>query len=364
MAEAGDKTEAPTPRRRADAAERGQVARSTDLNSSVMMLGAVLLLGVSGESMFGGLATVLERNLSAELLSDVRPDQLFNQIVIDLISFASILAPLSVGLCVIAIAVNVFQTGIRLSPARLKPNLKALNPLSGLQRLFSGGRGFVHALIGVVKLVLVSCVAYSAIHDQMGEIILIAGLSHERAFVAGMSMIYDVALRVSVALVILAILDLAYQRWKHEQDLRMTKQEVKDEMKKMDGDPLVKSRRRQIQTQRALQRLGRSVPTADVVVTNPTHVAVALKFESDKAPAPVVVAKGADLLALKIRQLAIENGVPIIQRPPLARAMYKSCEVGQMIPEQFYATVAEILAYVWELTGRTRAKAREYASAR
>ena len=157
-------------------------------------------------------------------------------------------------------------------------------------------------------------------------------------------------------LLVLAIIDYAYQRFKNERDLRMTKQQVKEEMKRMDGDPLIKQRRRQLARQMLEQKIKKDVPTADVIVTNPTHYAIALKYDADKMGAPRVVAKGKDFLALKIREIAIENGVPILERPPLARALYKTVEVGQEIPERFYSAVAEILAYVYELSGKIKSK--------
>jgi len=161
---------------------------------------------------------------------------------------------------------------------------------------------------------------------------------------------------VGLVLFALAILDYAYQRYRIEQSLKMSKQEVKDEMRSMDGDPKIKARRRQIALQRIIQRIKKDVPTADVVVTNPTHFAVALQYDSKTMHAPKVVAKGQDLIALRIREIAVASGVPILERKPLARALYKMCEVGQEIPEEFYSTVAEILAYVYELSGKMKEK--------
>jgi flagellar biosynthetic protein FlhB len=161
-------------------------------------------------------------------------------------------------------------------------------------------------------------------------------------------------MRIATVLLVLAILDYLYQRFRIEKELKMTKEEVKEEMKRMEGDPKIKSRRRQIAQQAAMQRLKKDVPTADVVVTNPTHFAVALKYDPTGMAAPRVIAKGQDFLALKIREIAAEAGIPILERPPLARTLYRTVEVGQEIPEQLYAAVAEILAYVYELTGKSR----------
>ena len=164
---------------------------------------------------------------------------------------------------------------------------------------------------------------------------------------------FELCMQLSAALLVLALLDLAWQRYRHERDLRMTKEEVKDEMRSMEGDPAVKRRRRQLQLQLAMQRLQRDVPTADVVVTNPTHVAVAIGYDVETMAAPKVVAKGADHIAIRIRQIAAQHGIPIVERKPLARALFEAVDVGQYIPEKFYKAIAEILAYVYELTGRS-----------
>ena len=172
---------------------------------------------------------------------------------------------------------------------------------------------------------------------------------------------FELGIKLAAALIILALLDYAWQRYKHERDLRMTKEEVKDEMRSMEGDPNIKRRRRQVQLQIAMQRLQKDVPTADVVVTNPTHIAVAVRYDTETMIAPRVVAKGADYMALRIRQIASEFGIPIVEKKPLARALYESVEPGDYIPERFYRAIAEILAYVYELTGRTPKKVQQEA---
>jgi flagellar biosynthetic protein FlhB len=175
-----------------------------------------------------------------------------------------------------------------------------------------------------------------------------------QAFALGASIVYAVGLRVAALLLVLAIVDYTYSRFRNETKLRMTKQEVKEEMRRMEGDPKIKQRRRQIAYQMASKRLAKDVPTADVIITNPTHFAIALKYDAATMHAPKVVAKGQDLLAQKIREIAIAHGIPIIERKPLARALYRLVEVGKEIPEQFYSAIAEILAYVYELSGKLR----------
>jgi flagellar biosynthetic protein FlhB len=266
------------------------------------------------------------------------------------------LAPLLLVALIIAIAANILQVGLFFSTKRLQPNLAALNPFKGLGKLLGGGQGFGHLALNVVKIALLGFVAWSAIHSRAGEIVNSQQLTFMQSFGLGATVVYSVAMRVGILLLVLAIVDYAYQRWRVERKLKMTKQEVKDEMRRMEGDPQIKQRRRQIALQRVYQKIKKDVPTADVVVTNPTHFAIALKYDSTEMHAPRVVAKGADLLALRIREIAAANGVPIVERPPLARALYKLVEVGQEIPEQFYSAVAEILAYVYELSGKAKAR--------
>lgn len=181
-------------------------------------------------------------------------------------------------------------------------------------------------------------------------------MGYLEAFGLGASIVYSVGMRVALLLLVLAILDYGYQKFRNEQELKMTKQEIKEEMRRMEGDPKVKQRRRQVAMQLISKRLKRDVPTADVVVTNPTELAIALKYDGAEMRAPKVVAKGQGHMARRIREIAIEHGVPIVERRPLARAMYRMVEVGQEIPEEFYSAVAEILAYVYELTGKLKAR--------
>ena len=202
------------------------------------------------------------------------------------------------------------------------------------------------------KLTLVIVVVYCAVKDQLDEIVFALSLDFMAVFGLAAHIAFRLGIALGVVLLVLALFDFAYQRYRHEKDLKMTKEEVKDEMRSMEGDPVVKRRRREVQMQLAVQRLRQAVPQADVVVTNPTHVAVAIRYDAETMVAPKVTAKGADHLAQRIRQIAAAAGVPILERPPLARMLYADVDVGREIPERLYQAVAEILAYVYELTGR------------
>jgi flagellar biosynthetic protein FlhB len=350
----GDKTEAPTARRRQEAREQGNIARSPDLTAAVLLIGGLLLLRWYGERVIVALHSVLAEMMSGASFTDFSPVRVGPQIVYCFAIVGIALAPVLGGICLLVILVNLAQVGLNFNPGRLTPNFAALNPTRGLGRVFSMGQGGMHLLMNLLKVVLVGLVAYSAIGSRLGQIVSVQQYTFTQIFGIGCDLVFAIGIRVGVLLLVLAILDYFLQRYRNEQQLKMTKQEVKDEMRRMEGDPLIKRRRRQIAMQRAMQKLKKDVPKADVVVTNPTHVAVALKYEQNAMRAPRVIAKGADYMAMRIRELAVEAGVPIVERAPLARAIYRMVDVGEEIPEQFYAAVAEILAYVYELTGKMR----------
>jgi flagellar biosynthesis protein FlhB len=351
--EFGDKTEAPTPRRRQEAREQGNVARSADLCAAVLLIGMLILLNWYGGGVVKALRSVMNSTLGAGSVGDLSIAGTTQGALKSVVHVGMSLLPVFAGAMLIAITVNIAQVGLHLNTKRLQPNLAALNPFKGFGKLF-GGKGKVQIVLNLLKLILVTWVAWSAVGGRLGQIVTAQNLDLLQAFALGCEMVWAIGIRIGVVLLILALLDYGYQKWHTEQELKMTKQEVKEEMKRMEGDPKIKSRRRQIAIQMLTQKLKKDVPTADVVVTNPTHYAVALKYDQGQMGAPKVVAKGQDFLAQRIREIAIEAGVPILERPPLARALYQSVEVGQEIPEKFYATVAEILAYVYELTGKVK----------
>jgi flagellar biosynthetic protein FlhB len=257
-----------------------------------------------------------------------------------------------------AILLTLFaQVGPLLTGQPLVPTLSKISPLSGLKRLFSV-RSAMLAASSFGKLLVVAAVAYATLAASAAAVIYAFAFDFHDMLRLGADLMFDLGIKLAAALFILALFDLAWQRFRHERDLRMTKEEVKDELRSMEGDPQIKRRRRQLQFQMAMQRLRRDVPTADVVVTNPTHYAVAIRYDADTMSAPKVVAKGADYVALRIRQIAAEFGIPIVERRALARALHDSVEVGQYIPERFYRAIAEILAYIYELSGRSLRRRR------
>jgi len=353
MPDSGEKTEEPTPRRIQEARDEGNVARSQDLSAAVALMAAMLLLMVMGNDIFAAFRALLRSMLGAEWGNTAtRPSDIAQILAVAGMAAARIALPIALALFAAGIVANVMQVGFLVTLKPLTPNLNKLSPLKGLKNLFSR-RAAMRMVMSLLKVFIVVSIAAVVIMIDMPKALALIRLEPGPLLVAASGLVIGMALKIGAVILLLAIMDFIYQRWQHQQDLRMTKQEVKEEWKRMEGDPLVKQRRSKVARQLALQRISADVPTADVVVTNPTHFAVALKYD-DSMAAPKVVAKGADYLAMRIRQIAAANEIPMVERPPLARSLYRHVEVGQEIPAKFYAAVAEILAYVYRLrrTGR------------
>ncbi|HMQ14998.1 MAG TPA: flagellar biosynthesis protein FlhB [Phycisphaerae bacterium] len=343
--DAGERTEQPTPRRRQEAREKGNIPRSIDLTGAAALLGGLLLLAALGRGMFERLLS-LTRGI--ERASDVRLDGLASWLGETGRMAAALVLPFLLLILVLSLVVGLAQTGGAFVWKRLTPKLDALNPANGVKRLFS--MDAVQRLgLGLVKIALVGVIAWHTLWEHLPHLLGATGISPMGVLYVGADATWTLALRLGLVLLIVGVIDLLIQRWKVERSLRMTRQEVRDEMKNMDGDPLLKQRRRQLQARLAMQRLQVDVPRASVVVTNPTEYAVALRYDEETMSAPRVVAKGRDWLALRIRLIAEQNHVPVVERPPLARALYASLDVGQEVSPQFYRAVAEVLAFVQRL---------------
>lgn len=343
----GEKTEQPTAKRLADARQKGQIAKSADLSSAMLLTSVLVMLVALGAGFLESAGTLMRRTLGGEMLGPAGPAQI-NELLLTLIRIAW---PALAVAFLIAYVVHFVQVGWLLSAKPLQPKFKQFHIVKGLGKMVSR-RNWVKGLINVGKLALVGGVAVLFVRANLHEIAALPVLHLTGAIAVFGGLMIELALWALLLLILLGVLDYLYQRWQHTEDHKMTKQEVKDERKNMDGDPAMK--RRQLDFGRAIlnQQMRKSVPSADVVVTNPTHFAVALKYEHGSWNAPRVVAKGADFMAMQIRYIAAANGVPIIERPPLARALYYQCEIGQEIPSDLYEAVAELLAYVYRLDGR------------
>jgi flagellar biosynthetic protein FlhB len=349
--QSGEKSFDPTPHRRQQAREEGQVAYSQDLGSAALLVVGVLILRHWGAAIVDKSVHFMEHQLGT--VGPLAIDQA--DVVVTshslLYNFGLALLPI-LGLLAVAGALsNILQIGLLFVPDRLQPDLSRLSLLAGLKRILSL-QGIVRLGFGLFKMMIVAAVAGVVIYNRWDAVLHASELpAGELAkFLVDISL--TTALWVGIALVALAILDFGFQRWRFEQDLRMTHQEIREEMKNLQGDPQIIARRRSIQRQMALNRIGDKVPKADVVVTNPTELAVAIQYEPETMAAPIVVAKGAGVLAQRIRRLALEHNIPVVERKPLAQLLYKEVDVNRPIPDQSYAAVAEVLAYVYQLKGK------------
>ena len=347
-----ERTEAPTGRRREEARQQGQIARSPDLTSATVMLAGILLLRQFGLMMFVRFTDAMETMLSAHIGSNpTRPDDVGTELLFAMRAAALIGAPILVGIMLVALLVSFAQVGFIFSGQVFDLNFGKFNPIRGLQKLLDMRSG-VRLVMSLAKLSVIVLIAGTFVLNDLPMILHLSQLEPLPMFSNAADLVYDLAIKLLSVLLTLAAADYFYQRWQIERDLRMTKEEVKEEMKRMDGDPVVKQRRARIARQLALQRLNRDVPRADVIVTNPTHFSIALLYDTKTMRAPKVIAKGADFLAMQIRQIATVHHIPMVERRELAQALYKNVEVGQEVPPELYNAVAEILAYVYRINGR------------
>ena len=348
----GDKTHEATPHRRDQAREQGQVPRSQDFTSAATLVGASLaLMYLGGEiaQFLGELASNQLGQFAGHQADPVLAVTQWNDVVN---RFGKVILPFFSVLVVLTVAINIFQVGFLLVPERLLPDIKRVDPIKGFSRVFSVAN-FVRLLFGIFKIAIVATIGGVVMWSKKGTILGISNLEVPQVALVVTQLTLQTCLWIGGALLVLALFDLSFQRWKYEQDLRMTTQEVKEEMKSLQGDPQTIQRRKLVQRELIAKRLSSSVPGSDFVVTNPTELAVAVKYDPTQMPAPIVVAKGAGVLAKRIRQLALENDIPVIERKPLAQALYKNVEVRQPVPPEQYAAVAEVLRYVYQLKGKT-----------
>lgn len=343
-----DKTESPTAQRLQKAREEGQIPRSKELTSVLIMLVGVCILWFGGASFGHRLSSVLSSGLRFDhkIISD--QNLILGQIIIMLKTALIGMLPLLVGVVIIALVAPVMLGGLVFSTKTLAFKFSKLNPISGIGRLFSAqvGAELVKALM---KALLMGGVAGLFLWQHWPDMMRLMSESPMTAMASAMNLAGLCALLVSLSIIPMVGFDVFWQIYSHLKKLRMSRQDIRDEFKQSEGDPHVKGRIRQMQRSAARRRMMADVPKADVIVTNPTHYSVALQYDENKMSAPKVVAKGAGAVALRIREIGTENRVPILEAPPLARALYRHAEIGQQIPGQLYAAVAEVLAWVWQL---------------
>jgi len=350
--EGQEKTEVPTEKKRRESREEGQVAFSKELSSAALLAGIVLTLVATSPIILDAM-----RQLMSQIFRDLAQSE---ELSIDSIftlsgEILSIILPAFAPFAAIIIFVGIFasvlQVGVQITFKAISPKFNKISPLTGLKRLFSS-QSLADFLKSMAKLIIVGFVGYLTYIDKITELNGLSVSTPESILIYNFTVVAEVAGKIVLALVAIAIFDYFYQRWHHEQQLMMTKQEVKDETKQTEGDPQLKARIRQIQREMSNARMMQEVPKADAVIVNPTHFSIAILYDRDVMTAPEVIAKGADHLALRMRTVARENNVPILERPELARDLYANVEIGDDIPERFYKAIAEILAFVYRLRKR------------
>jgi flagellar biosynthesis protein FlhB len=348
-----EKTEKATPQKRQESRRKGQVAKSAEVSMAFIMLGVFLFLYFSGGWMLEGFLTIFKANFFEYIHWEITPytvRTLFEQMTLAAIKIA---APVMVIAFVFAVFSNYIQVGFLFTAEPLKAKFERINPIQGAKRIFSV-RSLVELLKSLFKIGLISTVVGLLLWLKKDEVFLLSQKSIGDGLVLVGSLTVQIGLTVAIILLFLSLLDYMYQRFEFEKNIRMSKQDIKDEYKKSEGDPLVKSKRREKQREMSMNRMMQEVPHADVVITNPTHYAVALKYDAVNMNAPTITAMGKDFVAQKIKETAKEHGVVIMENKPLARALYAQAEIGDVVPEELFQAVAEVLAYVYSLKGSVR----------
>ncbi|MBS4536035.1 flagellar biosynthesis protein FlhB [Clostridium sp. D2Q-14] len=345
-----EKTEKPTAKKRKEAREKGQVLKSRELTSAFLLIFAFLSLRIFGKYMLENLHdfTVMifsDDNIYKSLYTVENLSIFFmNMIIIT----GKIVAPIIGTVFVMAIVINYLQVGFLFTTKTLNVKISRINPIEGFKKIFST-KSLVELIKATIKIFIIGYVVISYVRNNMNIIYNLFNMEINEITKNIGSLTFGIAIRSGGILLLLAIFDYWYQWWQHEKNLKMTKQEIKQEHKQSDGDPLIKSKIKEKQRQIAMKRMMQDVPKADVIITNPTHYAIALEYNNEKYEAPYVLAKGKDIVAQKIKEIAKDSDVPMVENKLLARSLYSSCEVGDSIPEELYQAVAEVLAYVYSL---------------
>lgn len=353
---AEEKTEKATPKKRQDVRKKGQVFQSRDLNNAVILLIGALLLNIffpvfvsSIFNLIKQLSTIYIQNIN-DIYTIQNMHAFFTSIIL---SILEIILPALIIILIASLAMNFGQVGFAVSGENMGFKLNRLNPIEGFKRIFSK-KGIIELLKSILKIVIVGYVAYVTIRSQINIFPRLMNMSVSEMINYLESSVVGLGLKLGLVVMILSVLDYAYQWWDFEKNIMMTKEEIKEELKETEGNPQIKSKVRDKQRRMSMNRMIKSVEDADVVITNPTHIAVALKYDPKIAGAPLLVAKGVDFLAEKIKNIAKKNDVPIVENVQVARALYSMTEIGEAIPEDLYYAVAEILAFVYSMNKEQR----------
>lgn len=353
---AGEKTEKATPKKRQDARKKGQVLQSREISSAMVLMAVFVTLRIYGSSIKDQIISYTKFVFTEYpgMENFYMPDMLARIFVDSVTVMLKAAAPILLVALLAGVISGYAQVGFLFTLETLSVKFSRINPISGFKRLFSM-HGLVEMLKSILKVTIIGYVAYSYINGQTSNILRMMDMDvlNIAALIGVMAL--NVAIRICVVLIILAILDYGYQWWEYEKNLKMSKQEVKEEYKQTEGNPEIKSKIKQRQRQMSMRRMMQEVPKADVVITNPTHYACAIKYDASVSPAPMVIAKGQDYIAIRIRETARESKVEIVENKVLARTIYETVDIGEAIPHELYQAVAEVLAFVYSLKGKNRA---------
>jgi len=348
-----ERTEQPTAKRQEEARRKGQIAKSTDLTAAALLMGALGAGAIGGPRLVSDAVVAMQHGLAAAAAPDLSTTGALALLTGATFTLGRLAWPLLLVPALVALAVQLVQTRFAVSWSGLQPEWSRVNPAQGFRRLVSS-RSLVESLKTMIKLAAIGLVAYWTVARRW-PLVLVLGQTGSEATLAAIGQVaFDLWMRVGLTYLALGALDYGYQWWRQRQSLRMSREEVREESRETEGNPHTRGRMRALHRQRVVRRMMAEVHRADVVLRNPTHVAVALRYESGKMRAPRVVAKGALLMARRIIEAAHRHGVPVVENPPLARALYRGAPVGQEIPRELYRVVAEVLAYVYSLRSRER----------
>jgi flagellar biosynthetic protein FliR/FlhB len=355
MLSTDDKTEDATPKKKKDARKKGNVAKSKEVSVAITLVGFTFLIGALSPYLVDNFKIVLTDYLTSDFKMNINYITLQSMTINGLIFFFKLFLPIGAIFLVIGVITNIAQTGFMFTGEGIKPSFSKLNPINGFKNMFSM-KAMGSLIKNLLVIIVLGFIGYGFIKDNYMNILKLSNVYIHTLIYTVKDILYSILSKISIALVFIALLDYLYQIYTHKKDLKMTKQEIKEEFKQMEGDPQIKGKIRQKQRQMATQRMMQSVPDATVIITNPTHISIAIKYEQGKSKAPIVVAKGADYVAFKIREIAKENDIPIIENKPLARLIYKKVEIDQEVPEEMYQAVAEILVVIYKMKNRYKTK--------
>ncbi|MCL1878106.1 MAG: flagellar biosynthesis protein FlhB [Defluviitaleaceae bacterium] len=353
-----EKTEKATPKKRKKARDEGQVAKSQEASTAAMLIVGFFSLSLFAAGILRGILRIFEHNesfFSPDMLDNFNQTDISRHVAFLLSQVIWFALPMFIVTILVGIAINMLQVGWNPTAKPMKPKFSKLNPLKGFKRIFSL-QSLVNFVKSMLKMAAVGAVVYLVLVSELDSIPALLDMPYIEVIGYVGSLVISLGLAIGALYIFIALFDYAYTKWKHEKDIRMTKHEVKEEWKQMEGNPEIKSKIKQKMREISMRRMMQNVPQADVVITNPTHYAVALKYDMHgMGGAPVLVGKGVDFMAKRIREAAIEHDIPIVENPPLARSLYAEVDLDQEIPEELYVAVAEIMAYVFKLKGKVAA---------